>query len=51
MKKLVGITYFQDDMNERFAKFLRDDGFDVKAMKGIDVPFQDAGKIAPETIY
>ena len=29
MKKLVGITYFQDDMNERFAKFLRDDGFDV----------------------
>ena len=26
MKKLVGITYFQDDMNRRFAKFLEDDG-------------------------
>src|SRR6267378_2843945 len=51
MKKLVGITYFQDDMNARFAKFLQDDGFDVKAMKGIDVPFKDAGKLAPEAIY
>src|SRR6266542_527249 len=51
MQKLVGITYFQDDMNQRFAKFLQDDGFDVKAMKGIDVPFKDAGKLAPEAIY
>jgi maleate isomerase len=51
MKKLVGITYFQDDMNQRFAKFLQDDGFEVKAMKGIEVPFKDAGKLAPEAIY
>jgi len=51
MKKLVGITYFQNDMNQRFAKFLQDDGFDVKAMKGIEVPFKDAGKLAPEAIY
>src|SRR5262249_6530440 len=51
MKKLVGITYFQDDMNQRFAKFLEDDGFQVKAMKGIEVPFKDAGKLSPEAIY
>jgi maleate isomerase len=51
MKKLVGITYFQDDMNDRFAKFLEDDGFEVKAMKGIEVPFKDAGKLSPEAIY
>jgi maleate isomerase len=51
LKTLVGITYFQDDMNQRFAKFLRDDGFQIKAMKGIEVPFQDAGKLAPEAIY
>jgi len=51
MKKLVGITYFQEDMNQRFAKFLEDDGFEVKAMKGIDVPFKDAGKTPPEAIY
>jgi maleate cis-trans isomerase len=51
MKKLVGITYFQAEMNQRFAKFLQDDGFDVRAMEGIEVPFKDAGKIAPEAIY
>ena len=51
MKKLVGVTYFQDDMNQRFAKFLEDDGFEVKAMEGIEVPFKDAGKLAPEAIY
>src|SRR5947208_8342193 len=51
MKKLVGITYFQDEFNRKFAKFLEDDGFQVKAMKGIEVPFKDAGKLSPEAIY
>ena len=51
IKKLVGITYFQDDMNRRFAKFLEDDGFEVAAMKGIEVPFKDAGKLSQEAIY
>jgi maleate isomerase len=51
MKKLVGITYFQDEFNRKFAKFLEDDGFQVRAMKGIEVPFKDAGKISPEAIY
>jgi maleate cis-trans isomerase len=51
LKKLVGMTYFQEALNRKFAKFLEDDGFVVKAMAGIDVPFKDAGKISPEAIY
>src|SRR5258706_4287089 len=51
IKKLVGITYFSDDMNRRFAKFLEDDGFEVAAMEGLKEPFHDAGKIPPEEIY
>jgi maleate cis-trans isomerase len=51
LKRLVGITYFQEEMNQRFAKFLRDDGFQISAMKGIEVPFADAGKLSPEAIY
>jgi maleate cis-trans isomerase len=47
MKKLVGVTYFQDDMNQRFAKFLEDDGFEVKAMKGIEVPFKGRRQTGP----
>jgi maleate isomerase len=51
LKRLVGITYFQEELNRKFAKFLQDDGFAVRAMEGIEVPFKDAGKIAPEAIY
>ncbi len=51
IKRLVGITYFLDDLNRKFAKFLEDGGFEVAAMKGLDVPFKDAGKIPPEEIY
>ncbi|MBI2211730.1 MAG: hypothetical protein HYU47_14230, partial [Deltaproteobacteria bacterium] len=51
IRKLVGITYFQDDLNRKFAQFFEDGGFKVAAMKGLDVPFSDAGKIPPEAIY
>jgi maleate cis-trans isomerase len=51
MKRLVGITYFKGDLNQKFAKFLEDEGFEVAAMKGMDVPFGDAGKIPAEEIY
>ena len=51
IRRLVGITYFKDDLNRKFAKFLEDGGFEVAAMKGLDVPFADAGKISPDEIY
>ncbi|MBI4523667.1 MAG: hypothetical protein HY695_07640 [Deltaproteobacteria bacterium] len=51
IKRLVGITYFMDDLNRKFANFLEDDGFQVAAMKGMEIPFKDVGKIPPEEIY
>ncbi|HWP58369.1 MAG TPA: hypothetical protein VNL14_10805 [Candidatus Acidoferrales bacterium] len=51
VKKIAGITYFQDDLNRKFAKFLQDEGFDVAAMRGMEVPFNDAGKIPADEIY
>ena len=51
IKRLVGITYFKEDLNRKFAKFLEDGGFEVAAMKGLDRPFKDVGKIPPEEIY
>ena len=51
IRRLVGITYFKDDLNRKFARFLEDGGFEVAAMKGLDVPFADAGKIPPDEIY
>ncbi len=50
-KSLVGLTYFQDDLNPKFARFFEQAGFNVAAMKGIDVPFSDVGKVPAEEIY
>ncbi|HEV8343753.1 MAG TPA: hypothetical protein VGR30_15385 [Candidatus Binatia bacterium] len=51
VKRLVGLTYFQDDLNPKFAEFFEAAGFEVAAMKGVDVPFGDVGKIPAEEIY
>ena len=51
-KRIVGVTYFKDDLNPQFAKFFEQGGFEVAAMKGcIDTPFSDLGKIPAEEIY
>ena len=52
IRRLVGLTYFKDDLNPKFAKFFVDGGFEVGAMKGcVDMPFADLGKIPAEEIY
>lgn len=52
IRRLVGITYFKDDLNPKFAKFFEDGGFEVAAMSGcVDVSFSDLGKIPAEEIY
>jgi maleate cis-trans isomerase len=38
-KTIVGATYFPAKLNAMFAKYMRDAGFTVRAMDGIDVPF------------
>ncbi len=51
-RRLVGITYFKDDLNPQFAKFFEEGGLEVAAMKGCsDVSFSDLGKIPGEEIY
>jgi maleate cis-trans isomerase len=51
-KRIVGVTYFKDDLNPQFAKFFEQAGFQVAAMKGCsDTPFADLGKIPAEEIY
>lgn len=51
IKRLVGLTYFGDDLNPKFVKFFEEAGFEVAAMKGVDVPFSDVGKIPVDEIY
>ena len=50
MKKFVGITYFPERMNNIFANYFTDAGFEVLAMEGIGAPFADVPNVPPEQI-
>lgn len=51
VKKMLGVTYFDDSQNIKYAKYFEQAGFDVAAMNGIDVPFADIGRVSPNDIY
>jgi maleate isomerase len=51
VKRLVGASYFSGQINDTFGRYFRDAGFDVLAMEGIDVPFQDVGLLSQELVY
>lgn len=49
-RRIVGLTYFSDELNAQFREFFEHLGFKVMAMASIDVPFSDVGRIAAEEI-
>ncbi len=50
-KSIVGATYFPAKLNAVFAKYMRDAGFNVRGMDGIDVPFDKVQELAAEQVY
>ncbi len=51
IKRFVGASYFTGPINKTFANYFVDAGFDVLAMDGIDVPFDQVGSLSSETVY
>jgi maleate isomerase len=51
IKRFVGVTYFQENMNQIFTRYFTEAGFEVTAMEGIDVAFKDVGRLSGEEIY
>ncbi len=49
--KLHGVTYFPGKINDVFARYFRDAGFQVAAMEGMDVDFERVGQLSPEEVY
>ncbi|HZT07601.1 MAG TPA: hypothetical protein VFC51_11265 [Chloroflexota bacterium] len=47
----VGVTYFTGEINDLFTRYFQDAGFTVLAMEGIDVPFEDVGRISSLEVY
>jgi maleate isomerase len=50
-KKIVGATYFTGEINNLFAKYFKEAGFNVLAMDGIDVPFHEIGHLSSQQVY
>jgi len=51
IKRFLGLTPYQGDLNEKFAAYFTDAGFDVAAMKGIEIQFSDRYNLSTEAIY
>ena len=51
VKSIVGATYFPGDINNSFAQYFTDAGFNVKCMDGIEVPFDKAQELSGEQVY
>ncbi len=45
------MTYFIGKINDTFSRYFTEAGFDVAAMEGISVPFEDVGRLSSEEIY
>ena len=51
IKRFVGVTYFNDTLNQIFLRYFQEAGFDVVAMEGINVRFSDVGRLSAGDIY
>jgi len=50
IRRFVGVTYFQDNMNQIFTRYFTEAGFEVTAMEGIDVAFKDVGRLSGDAL-
>jgi maleate isomerase len=51
IKKFVGASYFPKAMNDIFARYFTEAGFEVLSMEGIKAPFADVPKVPPSEIF
>jgi maleate cis-trans isomerase len=51
LRRIVGVTYFKGEINDMFAQYFTDNGFEVLAMDGVEVPFADVGLLSSQQIY
>lgn len=50
-RRVLGATYLPDNLNAVFANYLRDAGFDILAMEGMDAPFHQVPQVPAAAIF
>ena len=51
VQRMVGVTYFRGEINDLFAQYFHDAGFEVLGMEGLDVPFDQVGRLSSREVY
>lgn len=51
LRRIVGVTYFAGELNDVFARYFSDSGFEVLEMGGIAVPFESVGQLSSHEVY
>lgn len=51
IKSFIGVSYFPGDINKLYADYFRGAGFDVRAMEGMDVKFNEVQDLSSHKVY
>jgi maleate isomerase len=51
VKKILGVTYFTGKINDTFSRYFTEAGFEILAMEGMSVAFEDVGRLASQEVY
>jgi len=51
INQFVGVTYFTGKINDMFSAYFNEAGFEVMAMEGIPVAFEDVGRLSSQEVY
>ena len=51
VKKILGVTYFTGSINDTFTRYFIEAGFEILAMEGMSVAFEDVGRLASQEVY
>ena len=51
VKRFVGATYFTGAINDVFAKYFVEAGFEVLGMEGMEARFEDIGQLSSHEVY
>ena len=51
IKRFVGATYFTGPINDMFAKYFTDAGFETLGMEGISTAFENVGQLSSHEVY
>lgn len=51
MRRVLGLTYFGDEVNTLTTRYYQEAGFEVVAMEGMQVPFDQVQKLAGREVY